>query len=467
MRNHTNTTLRVALFILFTLLFGLEGSGMTFGKIGARKMMTAKTYDWCKPVSWPDIEAALVAYPIGASDAESNALAIMFDLTSVSEVRLKCGTSYRFSDSTDSLEIVANKTTTISHTFPSGTEYGWVIAYASDSVFVNGSQHVNTLLKSTTDKLSTTPVKWIVGRNFAEARISGMRGVEAASFQTSVLDNTIAHFQSVYNLKYLNFSKNVEFSSPVSFQAFLSQCYSLKSVSADRFNMANVYNAVEMFADCYCLRDLDVSRWDVSSVVSFSGIFRNCYSLSRLDVGGWDVSSATSIQALFSGCLNLSSLDVSRWNVSSCTNAAAVFNGCRSLASIDVSSWNTSSFTNLDSMFNGCISLESIDISGWDIGSVVSMNGCFDSCYVLKSLIGKKVVMQDGSINGHTNYFGKGPNANFNISACEVMMHDSLVFLMYFVPSVSGQTMTLGDTNKAKLTSAEISIAEAKGWTVA
>lgn len=440
-------------------------------KISMNCVTQLKSSKWTKPADWPDIKAALQTYPTGTTTEESNALAIMFDLTSVSQVYIKCGTSYRWSDSPETIE-TANKTTTVAHAFPSGMKHGWVIAYASDSVYINGNQNVDTLISGTTNSKSTYPVKWIVGRGNAEAKLTNMRGVVACENGMTSFINPGSYCQSASAMQEFIITNHAGFSTNTSLAVLFGDCWALRRVSASKINTANVTNLAMGFAGCVCLESLDVSRWDVSSVTNFSQLFRDCCSLKALDVSNWNVSSATNFASMFSNCYNIESLDVSRWNTSSCTAANAMFNGCRNLTSIDVSTWNTSLFTTTYAMFNGCASLQTIDISEWDLGSVTTAGGMFDSCYVLESLIGDKMVANDGSINGSTAYFGKGLRVGFNMSVCSLLTHDSLLFLMYWVADLnslemSSSTLTLGNANVSKLTSSEIAIATAKGWTVA
>lgn len=425
-------------------------------------------WKWQKPPDWPDIKSALQTYPTGATAAESNALAIMFDLMSVAQVSIKCGTSYRWSDAPETVETATNKTTTVSHTFPSGAKYGWVIAYASDSVYVSGNQNVDTLISGTTNNKSTYPVKWIVGRGVAEARVSNMRGVVAVENGTTSFITPVAYCQSAYPMQEFVFSSHAGFSAATSLQAFCSECYALRVVSADKIKTTNVNNLASAFSSCYNLDRLDTSGWDVSSVTNFSSLFFNCYSLKQIDVSDWDVSEGTNFSNMFSNCFALTSLDVSAWDTSSCTLANAMFNGCRSLAEIDVSSWDTSSFTNTYSMFNGCSSLTTIDISGWNLAAVTTALGMFDSCVILESLIGDKTVSGDGSINGSTSYFGKGLKVGFKVNASDLLTHDSLLFLMYWLGDLGSGSATLnvGNTNLAKLSASEIAVATAKGWSI-
>ena len=85
----------------------------------------------------------------------------------------------------------------------------------------------------------------------------------------------------------------------------------------------------------------------------------------------------------------------------------------------------------------------------------------------LTSLVGTKTVAADGSINNSTAYFGKGPAISFSLSSSNALDHNSLLFLMYWLPTVTSATLTLHATAKARLDASEIAIATAKGWTIA
>jgi hypothetical protein len=54
-----------------------------------------------------------------------------------------------------------------------------------------------------------------------------------------------------------------------------------------------------------------------------------------------------------------------------------------------------------------------------------------------------------------------------NFKDCTLLTHDSLMSIINSLGYVSNKSLTLGETNLAKLTDAEKAIATQKGWTLA
>ena len=129
---------------------------------------------------------------------------------------------------------------------------------------------------------------------------------------------------------------------------------------------------------------------------------------------------------------------MSNWDVSKSTNMQAMFNQCNSLTTIDVSDWNVSACTTVTNMFNSC-GVMSLDLTNWDLSHVTNASGIFYNATNLSTLIGGKTVAADGSINGSTAYWGKGPhNSIGNMQNDTLLDHDSLLFLIYWIPDMTG-----------------------------
>ena len=47
---------------------------------------------------------------------------------------------------------------------------------------------------------------------------------------------------------------------------------------------------------------------------------------------------------------------------------------------------------------------------------MTNIGGMFTNCEALSSIIGGKTVASDGSIDGSTTYFGKGPKLTFSFN---------------------------------------------------
>ena len=104
----------------------------------------------------------------------------------------------------------------------------------------------------------------------------------------------------------------------------------------------------------------------------------------------------------------------------------------------------------MNGMFANMSKLETLDISNFDTSAVVSVNGMFDGDKALK------------------NFTSCVFYRSIGFSAATNLTHDSLMSIINNLATVTAtQTLTLGATNKAKLSADDIAIATEKGWTVA
>ena len=189
---------------------------------------------------------------------------------------------------------------------------------------------------------------------------------------------------------------------------------------------------------------------DASSVTLLSAAWQNCYSLQSLDLSGWDVSGVTNLRDAWNSCCSLQSLDLSGWDTGSATNVASAWAYCYNLQSLNLSGWDVSGVTNLSSAWNSCCSLQSLDLSGWDTGSVTGLQDAWKNCYSL------------------VDYWPSVISINQNYSNATALSIASLLRIIASLPVATGaRTLTLGQTNKLKLTAEQIAVATQKGWTVA
>ena len=163
----------------------------------------------------------------------------------------------------------------------------------------------------------------------------------------------------------------------------------------------------------------------------------------------------TTLSYCWSNCYSLQSLDVSEWDTSAwaVTTLAYCWNNCYSLQSLDVSEWDTSAWAVNDtrSIFNGCQSLR-----------------------VLKTPASIGILSNQANASGNPNvpnletFTGWTIYVDHKYDAALKLTPASLVSIIDRLPTVTAaRTITLGQTNKLKLTAAEIAVATQKGWTVA
>ena len=108
---------------------------------------------------------------------------------------------------------------------------------------------------------------------------------------------------------------------------------------------------------------------------------------------------------------------------------------------------DTSNVTNMSYMFYSCSNLTTIP--SLDTSNVTDMNSMFSYCIKL------------------TTIHMKNMKVNFNISASTLFTRETLLEILNNLATVtSTQTLTMGNTNLAKLTDEDKVIATNKGWTL-
>lgn len=141
------------------------------------------------------------------------------------------------------------------------------------------------------------------------------------------------------------------------------------------------------------------------------------------------------------------------WDFSDLETAKGMYKGCTSLMSCTLSTigdYDTPHLRDISEMFSGCTSL--VQIPAFDCSYVQ------DATDVVKDCTSLQLLNQGGFKNLH---------CDLDLSTATAITAESLVNLISVLGTVSGKTLTLGDTNKAKLTADQIAVATAKGWTVA
>ena len=325
---------------------------------------------------------------------------------------------------------------------------------------------------------------------------STLTSLDLSGWDTSIVTNMNYMFQNCSALTTLDLS-NFDTSEVTSMGYMFAGCRALKSLDVSNFDTSKVTSMDDMFNGCSALKSLDLSNFDTSMVTIMDSMFRDCSGLTSLDLSGWDTSKVTNMIDMFRNCSGLKSLDVSSFDTSAVTNMNGMFRDCKGLTSLDVSSFDTSMVTNMDSTFWGCSGLTSLDLSGWDTSMVTSMNGMFRDCKGLKSLdVSGFVTSKVANMNGmfyDCSALTTLDLSNFDTSTvssmqqmfqnCSVLTSlkwinwkssvslsysplsaECLKDLLNNLATVENQTLTLGSTNLAKVSTADILAAQFKGW---
>ena len=222
----------------------------------------------------------------------------------------------------------------------------------------------------------------------------------------------------------------------------------LKTIDLSNFDTSQVTSMYEAFYQCE-VESLNISNLDTSKVTNMSQMFNGCSNLKSLDLSNFDTSKVTNMDYMFSRCYNLTSLDVSNFDTSKVTNMGSMFLGNLVLTSLDVSNFDTSKVTNMDSMFY--LDGRLIDLyMNFDVRLNENFSYIFFACYLLKNVVGKF----------------EGTKYDLDLASCPLTAQSAMVFINGLATVTEKRRLSLSATTYDSLTTEQIAIATAKGWTV-
>lgn len=158
-----------------------------------------------------------------------------------------------------------------------------------------------------------------------------------------------------------------------------------------------------------------------------------------------DTSEVTDMRYMFRECNNITSVPL--LNTSKVTDMGSMFRDCKKITSVPL--FNTSNVESMQNMFRYCYALTSVP--ALDVSKVTTFSSVFDGCSAL------------------TEIKMTGMKVAFNISASTQFSEAALVEIIGNLADLTGETtqqLTMGATNLAKLTQAEIDVVTNKNWTI-
>lgn len=302
-----------------------------------------------------------------------------------------------------------------------------------------------------------------------------LKTLDLSSFDTSQVTSMIQAFFQCNKLEEIILT-NVYTSNVTNMSGMFNSCKSLKLLDVSNFDTSNVTDMSGMFWNCSGLTSLDVSNFNTSNVTNMRTMFSICSGLTSLDVSNFNTSNVTRMDFIFYNCNNLTSLDVSNFNTSKVTDMSDMFSGCRQLTSLDVSNFDTSNVTDMSYMFDSCGSLTSINLSGSETTKLTSIGCMFRECYKLKDLyinFDLKLISEYQidiflSCRSLTNVVGKFNNFKqyLDLSFSPLTPDSAMVFINGLATVTEKRRLSLKASTYDSLTTEQIAIATAKGWTV-
>ena len=193
---------------------------------------------------------------------------------------------------------------------------------------------------------------------------------------------------------------------------------------------------------------------DFTKTTNLSYCFHGCSSLTSLSLPDGFGKNAQIANSCFDNCSNLETLSLpSGFMRSGYFND--MFASCSSLTSLTFPDGCGQSIDQANRMLRDCSSLTSLTFPEGFSGNPSSTSArfylAFSGCVNLENIVG-----------------GIKYGRSINFSECTKLTHDSLLSIITALdPITTALTLTLGETNLAKLTDAEKKIATDKGWTLA
>ena len=235
--------------------------------------------------------------------------------------------------------------------------------------------------------------------------------------------------------------------------------YSLNELP--QIDTRNVTNMDNMFGHCENLTT--IPQIDTSNVTRMNQMFYYCENLTTIPQ--IDTSSVTNMDEMFNHCINLTTIP--QIDTSNVTTMVYTFSYCKNLTTIP--QIDTSSVTRMNFMFNDCTNLTTIpQLNGEKLTAVA---GAFSFCKSLENFNGIINLGQEYSTteNANDSYY------KLNLSDSTLLTEQSIINILNNLYDIATkgcntQTVTLGATNLAKLTSTEgqqaLASAQSKGWNI-
>ena len=151
---------------------------------------------------------------------------------------------------------------------------------------------------------------------------------------------------------------------------------------------------------------------------------------------------------------------------------ANMFFNCSALTTLNLSNFNTSNVTDMANMFFYCRQLNTLNVTGWNCAKVTIVRSILTNASSLTTITGSfQNLGQAYSTTASTNYYAY----TLDLSSCTKLTEQSLINILNGLYDIktkgcNTQSIILGETNLAKLTSTEgqnaLAQAQSYGWTV-
>ena len=183
-----------------------------------------------------------------------------------------------------------------------------------------------------------------------------------------------------------------------------------------------------------------------------------------------DTSECTSFNRMFWQNTKIKKIDISTWNTDKVTNLSGMFGWASAISEIiGIEKLTKTKPTTIGQMWNGNRPITVIDFTDWDMSNLKTggLNNLADS-WELQSCVGGRTVEE--VIENDIKVFNGlkiTVNTLFNAGTIDRASLRAIINGLADLSDTTTQTLTLGVTNRGKLTEEDIAIAVGKNWTIA
>ena len=228
-----------------------------------------------------------------------------------------------------------------------------------------------------------------------------------------------------------------------------------------QIDTSNVTDMSYMFDSCTNLTT--IPQLDTSNVNYMYNMFGSCTKLTTIPQ--LDTSNVVDMNQMFYRCTNLTAIP--QLDTSNVNRMSYMFYSCTNLTTIP--QLDTSNVTNMGYTFDSCTNLTTIpQLNGEKLTVVI---GAFSFCESLENFNGIINLGQEYSTTENAN----NSNYKLDLSSSTLLTEQSIINILNNLYDIATkgcntQTVTLGTTNLAKLTSTEgqqaLASAQSKGWNI-
>ena len=298
----------------------------------------------------------------------------------------------------------------------------------------------------------------------SDDNLDGYSEVEVATSGVDIneyMSNIIGSGDNSGNIGWIHLIKKLK--SPLTIQgtSALRMFMRFDGEQIPEIDTSNVTDMSGMFY--YCENLLSIPLLNANKVTTMSGMFRNCRKITTIPQ--LNTSNVTSMSYMFNTCETITTIPL--LDTSKVTTTEYMFQFCNNLITIPL--LDTSKVTRFLYMFGNCRNLTTVPLL--NCSSANSMSSMFQNDTNLTTLGGFENLGQAYLTTQSANYSPYTLSINQASKLTEQSIINVLTNLYDIATKgVKPQTVTLGATNLAKLTSEEgqaaLQTATERGWNV-